>query len=102
MFIMMNEARFAVGMEGLALSERAYQHALQYAKERIQGTEAGVRSGPKVSIIHHPDVRRMLMSMRSQTEAMRALAYVVGAATDKAHRHPDEAGTGAQPGPAST
>jgi 3-(methylthio)propanoyl-CoA dehydrogenase len=90
MFIMMNEARFAVGMEGLALSERAYQHALQYAKDRIQGTEAGVRSGPKVSIIHHPDVRRMLMSMRSQTEAMRALAYVVGAATDKAHRHPDE------------
>jgi acyl-CoA dehydrogenase len=91
MFIMMNEARFAVGMEGLALSERAYQHALQYAKERVQGTEIGVRGGPKVTIIHHPDVRRMLMSMKSQTEAMRALAYVVGAATDKAHRHPDEA-----------
>ena len=90
MFIMMNEARFAVGMEGLALSERAYQHALQYAKDRVQGTEAGVRGGPKVSIIHHPDVRRMLMSMKSQTEAMRALAYVVGAATDKAHLHPDE------------
>ncbi|MDX9699662.1 MAG: acyl-CoA dehydrogenase [Rhodocyclaceae bacterium] len=91
MFIMMNEARFAVGMEGLALSERAYQHALQYAKDRIQGTEVGVRGGPKVSILHHPDVRRMLMSMKSQTEAMRALAYVVGAATDKAHLHPDEA-----------
>ena len=90
MFIMMNEARFAVGMEGLALSERAYQHALAYAKDRIQGTELGVRGGPKVSIIHHPDVRRMLMSMKSQTEAMRALAYVVGAATDAAHRHPDE------------
>ncbi|NTV10436.1 MAG: acyl-CoA dehydrogenase, partial [Zoogloea sp.] len=91
MFIMMNEARFAVGMEGLALSERAYQQALGYAKERIQGTEAGVRGGPKVSIIHHPDVRRMLMSMKSQTEAMRALAYVVGAATDFAHNHEDEA-----------
>ena len=90
MFIMMNEARFAVGMEGLALSERAYQHARAYAKDRIQGTELGVRGGPKVSIIHHPDVRRMLMSMKSQTEAMRALAYVVGAATDAAHRHPDE------------
>ncbi|MCK9259934.1 MAG: acyl-CoA dehydrogenase C-terminal domain-containing protein [Azoarcus sp.] len=91
MFIMMNEARFAVGMEGLALSERAYQHALEYAKERIQGTDAGVRGGPKVSIIHHADVRRMLMSMKSKTEAMRALAYVVGAATDFAHHHPDEA-----------
>ncbi len=91
MFIMMNEARFAVGMEGLALSERAYQHALQYARDRVQGTEAGVRGGPKVSIIHHADVRRLLMSMKSKTEAMRALAYVVGAATDKAHHHPDEA-----------
>lgn len=89
MFIMMNEARFAVGMEGLALSERAYQQALGYARERVQGTEAGVRGGPKVAIIRHPDVRRMLMSMKSQTEAMRALAYVVGAATDLAHRHPD-------------
>lgn len=90
MFIMMNAARFAVGMEGLALSERAYQHALTYAKERVQGTELGVRGGPKVSIIHHPDVRRMLMSMKSQTEAMRALAYVVGAATDVAQLHADE------------
>ena len=91
MFIMMNEARFAVGMEGLAVSERAYQQALAYARDRIQGTEPGVRGGPKVSIIHHPDVRRMLMSMKSQTEAMRALAYVVGAASDVAHRHPDPA-----------
>ncbi|WP_018989979.1 acyl-CoA dehydrogenase [Aromatoleum toluclasticum] len=91
MFIMMNEARFAVGMEGVALSERAYQHALAYAKDRVQGTEMGVRGGPKVSIIHHPDVRRMLMSMKSQTEAMRALAYVVAAANDAAHRDPDAA-----------
>ncbi len=91
MFIMMNEARFAVGMEGLALSERAYQQALAYAKERVQGTELGVRGGPKVTIIHHPDVRRMLMSMKAQTEAMRALAYTVAGATDIAHYHPDPA-----------
>ena len=91
MFIMMNEARFAVGMEGLALSERAYQLAVSYARDRVQGTEAGVRGGPKVAILRHPDVRRMLMSMRAQTEAMRALAYVVGAATDLARAHPDEA-----------
>jgi 3-(methylthio)propanoyl-CoA dehydrogenase len=91
MFIMMNEARFAVGMEGLALSERAYQQALAYAKDRVQGTEAGVRGGPKVSIIRHADVRRMLMSMKSQIEAQRALAHVVAAAFDFAHKHPDEA-----------
>jgi 3-(methylsulfanyl)propanoyl-CoA dehydrogenase len=91
MFIMMNQARFAVGMEGLALSERAYQQALAYAKDRVQGTEPGVRGGSRVTIIHHPDVRRMLMSMKSQTEAMRALAYVVGAASDLAQRHPDAA-----------
>lgn len=90
MFIMMNEARFAVGLEGLALSERAYQKALSYAKERIQGFEVGVKSGPRVPIIRHPDVRRMLMLMKSQTEAMRALAYTVGAAFDLAHHHPDE------------
>ena len=89
MFIMMNAARFAVGMEGIALSERAYQLARDYAKERIQGTELGVRSGPKVPIIKQPDVRRMLMSMRAQTEAMRALAYVVAAAQDFAKRSPD-------------
>ncbi|KAB2968601.1 acyl-CoA dehydrogenase [Zoogloea sp.] len=91
MFVMMNEARFAVGMEGLALSDRAYQQALAYAKDRVQGTEAGVRGGPKVSIIHHADVRRMLMSMKAQVEAQRALAYVVGAATDMAHHHPEQA-----------
>ena len=91
MFIMMNEARFAVGMEGLALAERAYQQAVGYARDRVQGTEAGERSGEKVAIIRHPDVRRMLMTMRSTTEAMRALAYVVGAATDRAHAHADEA-----------
>ncbi len=91
MFVMMNEARFAVGMEGLALSERAYQQALAYAKDRVQGTDAGVRGGPKVNILHHADVRRLLMTMKSTTEAMRALAYVVGSATDMAHHHADEA-----------
>ncbi len=91
MFIMMNAARFAVGMEGVALAERAYQQAVWYAKDRVQGTELGVRGGPKVSILKHPDVRRLLMSMRSQTEAARALAYVVAAAMDAAKHHPDEA-----------
>ena len=90
MFIMMNLARFAVGMEGLSISERAYQQALAYAKERVQSRDiAG--GGKPVTIIHHPDVRRMLMSMKSQVEAMRALAYVVAAAVDTSLRHPDKA-----------
>ena len=89
MFVMMNAARFAVGMEGVALAERAYQRARDYARERVQGPELGVKGGPKVAIIRHPDVRRMLMSMRAQTEAMRALAYVVAAAQDFAKRSPD-------------
>ncbi|MDY0011285.1 MAG: acyl-CoA dehydrogenase [Rhodocyclaceae bacterium] len=89
MFIMMNQARFAVGMEGLALSDRAYQQALAYARTRIQGTEAGVARGPKVPIIRHPDVRRMLMSMKALTEAMRAVAYTVAAAGDLAQHHED-------------
>ncbi len=91
MFIMMNAARFNVGLEGLGDAERAYQRAVAYARERLQGTEPGVRGGPKVPIIRHPDVRRMLMSMRSRVEAMRALAYVVAAALDKGRHHPDEA-----------
>ncbi|WP_341674892.1 acyl-CoA dehydrogenase [Niveibacterium sp. SC-1] len=91
MFIMMNMARFNVGLEGLAISERAYQKALAYARDRVQGTEAGVRGGGRVPIIAHADVRRMLMLMKSNTEAMRSLAYVVGASLDKAHRHPDVA-----------
>jgi len=89
MFIMMNAARFAVGLEGLSISERAYQQALAYAKERIQSRDlAG--GGKAVPIIRHPDVRRMLMSMKAQTEAMRALAYVVAAAMDRARHHPDK------------
>jgi hypothetical protein len=88
MFIMMNAARFAVGLEGLAIAERAYQQALAYAKDRIQG-RAIEGSAASVPIIRHPDVRRMLMRMKAQTEAMRALAYTVAAAHDAALRHPD-------------
>jgi alkylation response protein AidB-like acyl-CoA dehydrogenase len=91
MFIMMNAARFGVGLEGVAACERAYQRARDYARERIQCTDIGVRGGPKVAIIKHPDVRRMLMTMRSHAEATRALAYVVAAAHDAALRHPDAA-----------
>jgi alkylation response protein AidB-like acyl-CoA dehydrogenase len=89
MFVMMNAARFGVGLEGVAVSERAYQRARDYARDRIQCTDIGVRGGPKVAIIAHPDVRRMLMSMKSQAEATRALAYVVAAAHDAAIHHPD-------------
>ncbi|MSQ70989.1 MAG: acyl-CoA dehydrogenase [Betaproteobacteria bacterium] len=90
MFIMMNAARFAVGLEGVAIAERAYQQALAYAKERIQGRDL-TAGGKSVPIIRQPDVRRMLMSMKAQTEAMRALAYVVAASLDIAHRHQDKA-----------
>jgi acyl-CoA dehydrogenase len=89
MFIMMNLARFAVGLEGVAVADRATQAALAYARDRVQGTEVGMRGGERVAIIRHPDVRRMLMSMRAQTEAMRALAYVTAAALDTAARHQD-------------
>lgn len=88
MFIMMNAARFAVGLEGIGLSERAYQRAAAYAKERVQGKAVGV-SGKAGAIIQHPDVRRMLLSMRAQTEAMRALALVTAAAMDHARKNPD-------------
>lgn len=88
MFVMMNEARFSVGLEGIGLSERAYQSAVAFARERVQGTEAGSRSDAKVRIIRHPDVRRMLMWMKSHTEAGRALAGVVAAEMDVARCHP--------------
>ncbi|MGH8642695.1 MAG: acyl-CoA dehydrogenase family protein, partial [Burkholderiales bacterium] len=91
MFTMMNHARLSVGVEGVAAGERAYQHAVEYARTRVQGREIGQRSGDRVTIIHHPDVRRMLMSMRSQTEAMRALSYFAAATLDKAKHHPDPA-----------
>jgi 3-(methylthio)propanoyl-CoA dehydrogenase len=89
MFIMMNAARFSVGLEGVSISERAFQRALSYAKQRLQGRDL-TGGGGAVPIIRHPDVRRMLMLMKSQTEAMRALAYVVAAALDFAHKTGDK------------
>ncbi len=90
MFIMMNAARFGVGLQGIGLAERAYQQAAAFAKERVQSRDLAGSPGP-VTIIHHPDVRRMLMSMRAQTEAARALAYVGAAHSDLAHHHADPA-----------
>jgi 3-(methylsulfanyl)propanoyl-CoA dehydrogenase len=90
MFTMMNEARQKVGLQGLGIAERAYQAAREYAKERVQGRPAGQKSAERVTIIHHPDVRRMLLTMKSQVEAMRAFGYVLAADIDLAHRHPDE------------
>ncbi|GAA4031186.1 acyl-CoA dehydrogenase [Actimicrobium antarcticum] len=89
MFIMMNAARFAVGMQGIGIADRAYQKAVRYAKDRVQSRDLTGSPGP-VAIIHQPDVRRMLMSMRAQVEAARALAYVTAAAHDASHHHPDE------------
>jgi alkylation response protein AidB-like acyl-CoA dehydrogenase len=88
MFIMMNAARFGVGMQGIGLAERSYQQAVVFARERLQSRDLAGSAGP-VAIIHHPDVRRMLMSMRAHTEAARALAYVGAAVSDIAHHHPD-------------
>ena len=88
MFTMMNLARLEVGIEGVAIAERAYQRALDYARQRVQGREIGVKAGERVTIIHHPDVRRMLLSMKAQVEAMRALAAAACTALDLAHRHP--------------
>lgn len=84
MFIMMNAARFGVGMQGIGLADRAYQQAVTFAKDRVQSRDLAGSPGP-VSIIHHPDVRRMLMSMRSQVEAARALAYFGAGISDVAH-----------------
>jgi len=89
MFTMMNLARLEVGLEGIALAERAYQKALSYAKERVQGREMGAKSGERVTIIHHPDVRRMLMTMKAHVEAMRALGTLASVALDLSQRHPD-------------
>ncbi|NML17255.1 acyl-CoA dehydrogenase [Azohydromonas caseinilytica] len=85
MFTMMNHARLNVGLEGLGVSERAYQHARAYALERVQGRTA---TGSK-TIIGHPDVRRMLMDSKAKIEAMRALAYYAASQMDRAHAHPD-------------
>jgi len=88
MFIMMNAARFEVGIQGIAVAERAYQQAAQFARERLQSRAVQGSTGP-VAIIEHPDVRRMLMLMRAQTQAARAVAYVAAAQCDLAHAHPD-------------
>ena len=88
MFIMMNEARMGVGLQGVALGERAYQQALAFARERKQGRDA-VTGEALVTITKHPDVRRMLMLMKSRVEACRALAYVTAGMLDRAHAHPD-------------
>jgi alkylation response protein AidB-like acyl-CoA dehydrogenase len=89
MFIMMNAARYAVGVQGIAIAERAYQHALAYAKERVQGRPVDGSKPSAATIIHHPDVRRMLLTMRSVVEGCRAAAVVAAAACDTAHAHPD-------------
>ncbi|SFU69146.1 acyl-CoA dehydrogenase [Pseudoduganella namucuonensis] len=90
MFIMMNAARFGVGMQGVGLSENAYQQAVAFAKDRVQSRDLAGSAGP-VAIINHPDVRRLLMNMRSQTEAARALAYVGASLYDAAHHSADAA-----------
>ena len=90
MFIMMNAARFSVGVQALAVADRAYQSALEYAKDRVQFRDVASRSAEPKRIIEHPDVRRMLMSMKSQIEAMRALSYVTAAALDFANKSEDE------------
>jgi acyl-CoA dehydrogenase len=88
MFIMMNEARLGVGLQGVALGERAYQQALAYARDRKQGRDA-VTGEALVTIDHHPDIRRMLMSMKSRVEACRAMAYYTSGLLDRAHTSPD-------------
>jgi alkylation response protein AidB-like acyl-CoA dehydrogenase len=89
MFIMMNAARYAVGVQGIAIAERAYQKAVGYAKDRVQSRPVDGSLSAAAPIIHHPDVKRMLMTMRASTEGCRAMASVAAAAYDAAHHHPD-------------
>ena len=89
MFVMMNAARFGVGVQGIAVAERAYQKAVAYARDRVQSRPVDGSMAGSAPIIHHPDVRRMLMTMRAHTEACRAMALVAAAALDAAHAHPD-------------
>src|SRR5690606_17524615 len=88
MFIMMNAARFAVGVQGVAISERATQKAAAYAADRVQSRAIG-SDNPADTIDQHPDVQRMLLTMRALTEGARATAYYAAAAYDQAHHHPD-------------
>ena len=89
MFIMMNAARYAVGVQGIAVAERAYQRAVQYARDRVQSRPVDGSVAGSAAIIHHPDVRRMLMTMRAYVEGCRAMATTAAAAYDAAHAHPD-------------
>ncbi|MEJ8852840.1 acyl-CoA dehydrogenase [Variovorax rhizosphaerae] len=89
MFVMMNAARYAVGLQGIAVAERACQLAAAYAKERVQSRPVDGSLPGAAPIIHHPDVQRMLLTMRSQTEGCRALAMAAAAACDAAHAHPE-------------
>ena len=89
MFIMMNAARYGVGLQGIAIADRAYQKAAAYAKDRVQSRPVDGSVAGSAAIIHHPDVRRMLMTMRSLTEGCRAMASTAAAAFDAAHHHPD-------------
>jgi alkylation response protein AidB-like acyl-CoA dehydrogenase len=89
MFIMMNAARYAVGVQGIAVAERAYQKAVAYAKERVQSRPVDGSINKSAPIIHHPDVKRMLMTMRSLVEGCRAMAITAASAYDAAHAHPD-------------
>jgi alkylation response protein AidB-like acyl-CoA dehydrogenase len=91
MFTMMNHARLMVGIEGVAIADRAYQQALDYARERKQGRRPGQPADVDAPIIEHPDVRRMLMTMKATVEAMRGVALSAGIAYDIAKHHPDEA-----------
>jgi alkylation response protein AidB-like acyl-CoA dehydrogenase len=89
MFTMMNSARLNVGLQGVAISERAYQQARDYAKTRVQGKPLTVREDGQHPIVFHPDVRRMLLAIKSRTEAARALAYFTAASIDRARHLPD-------------
>ena len=89
MFIMMNAARYGVGVQGIAIAERAYQKAAQFARDRVQSRPVDGSMNTSAPIIHHPDVRRMLMTMRAYVQGCRALASVAAAAFDVAHHHPD-------------
>jgi alkylation response protein AidB-like acyl-CoA dehydrogenase len=98
MFTMMNNARLSVGLEGLALAERSYQAALGYARERVQGRRRNGGGDRPAAIIEHPDVRRMLVTMKTQIEAMRALAYSAAAALDRATHEPEPSARAAAQG----
>ncbi|HLI21837.1 MAG TPA: acyl-CoA dehydrogenase family protein, partial [Stellaceae bacterium] len=91
MFLMMNGARLNVGLQGVAIAERAYQQARDYALSRVQGRPVTAKDGATLPIAHHPDVRRMLLSMRSDAEATRALVYYTAGMIDRARHDPDSA-----------